>query len=57
MTFLHFINYCNDLKLGLHVRFISYDSIQACSFISHRLEMYSMTQRKCKRIGQANRLD
>ena len=31
------------LKLGLHVRFIAYDSTQTCPFISHCLEIYIMT--------------
>ena len=44
------------VKLGLHLRFIAYDPIQACLFIPHSLEIYAMTWREYKEIGQTNRL-
>ena len=34
----------DKLKLGSHVQFIANDSIQNCSILSHRLEIYSVTQ-------------
>ena len=41
-------------KLGLLERFIIYDSIQTCSFISHHLEIYIVTKDESKTIGQTN---
>ena len=36
----------SNVKLGLHMRFIAYDSFQTCSFISHCLEIYTIAQRE-----------
>ena len=46
----------DEQSIGLHVQFITYDFIQTCLFISHRLEIYTMTWREYKRIGRTTRL-
>ena len=49
-------DYTGQLKPGLHVRLITYDSIQTCSFIYHHIEIYTMILREYEGIGQTNRL-
>ena len=48
---------CNpSFKPELHVQFIAHNSIQTCSLIPHRIEIYTMIWRGYKRIGQTNRI-
>ena len=45
-----------DLGNDYTIRFIGYDSIQTCSFVSERFQSHTMIYREFKRIGQTNRL-